>query len=214
MIFLSLLGTFAFLATGEYLKEIENATAKFSELYSKKSWDALSNFYTEHSLLMVPNSPPVNGKEGAINFLMNTWLNLNFDRAVLETIETSSLPSNLVYERGRYTYYSKDGNVIDEGKYIVIWKKILNDWKIFVDAPSSNVLDASTLTMSERDMIDFINEAYKKWLGPININFLEEIITEDFYVTWADGNKSDREQYIKKYQELQNSQKKISTFFE
>jgi ketosteroid isomerase-like protein len=52
--------------------------------------------------------------------------------ASLETTDVET-EGNLAYETGRYQMRSKDGKVLDRGKYVVVWKRSGSDWRIHRD---------------------------------------------------------------------------------
>jgi ketosteroid isomerase-like protein len=191
------------------MKEIEDEIAKFSEYWSQKNWESFSNYFTDNSEIWVTNSPQVKGRKNAVGVYVKMWTMLNFEKAYLETIETRLFQDNSVYERGHYTFYSKDGEVLDEGKYIALWEKVLNEWKVQIDAPTTNVKDVELIKISEQEMVNFIKDAYKLWVETIDVNYLEKIITDEFLCIWSDGTKSNRKEYIEKFKHLQNEQKKF-----
>ena len=55
----------------------------------------------------------------------------------LEIIEVEA-QGNLAYEVGNAPVFSSDGQQIDYSKYIVVWKKIDNTWKMHRDIYNSN----------------------------------------------------------------------------
>ena len=55
----------------------------------------------------------------------------------LETVEAEG-HGNTAIEVGKFTLYGADGQVIDKGKYIVIWKKEAGQWKLHRDIFNSS----------------------------------------------------------------------------
>jgi ketosteroid isomerase-like protein len=45
----------------------------------------------------------------------------------------------MLAEEGIFTFMDKDGNQIDKGKYIVLWKKEDGKWKLFRDCYNSDL---------------------------------------------------------------------------
>jgi len=45
----------------------------------------------------------------------------------------------MVVEEGEYTFRDKDGNQLDKGKYIVLWKPEDGKWKLFRDCYNSDL---------------------------------------------------------------------------
>jgi hypothetical protein len=46
--------------------------------------------------------------------------------------------SKFVTEEGLWKSFDASGNLFDDGKYLVLWKKTKNGWKMFRDSFSSN----------------------------------------------------------------------------
>ena len=47
--------------------------------------------------------------------------------------------ADLLTEEGEVTMFTKDGQQIDKGKYLVVWKKEDGKWKLFRDMFNSNL---------------------------------------------------------------------------
>jgi ketosteroid isomerase-like protein len=58
--------------------------------------------------------------------------------ASLETADVEA-DGSLAYETGRYEMKLKDGKVADRGKYVVVWKRTGNEWRIHRDIWNTNM---------------------------------------------------------------------------
>jgi len=105
-----------------------------------KDAEALAAFYAPDGVLMNANAPAVVGRD-AIREWFEAALqspNLIYDFTP-ELIEVAA-SGDLAYDRGTYrlTMDSPQGRIEDEGKYVAVWKKIGNDWKVVVDIMNSD----------------------------------------------------------------------------
>ena len=92
--------------------------------------------YTDDAQLMAPNADLVTGKQEIQN-AMQGFVDAGINGIILESTEIEGI-GNMAFEVGKYTL-SVDENIIDNGKYIVIWKKVGEDWKLHRDIFNSNI---------------------------------------------------------------------------
>ncbi len=98
--------------------------------------EALTEMYTNDAAFLPPNSDAVVGKEA----IKETWkgmLNMGLSKVILNTIEAKSY-GLIAVEEGRYEMYIED-QMVDYGKYIVIWEKVGEDWKLAKDIINTSV---------------------------------------------------------------------------
>ena len=107
---------------------------------SYKNGDAatIASLYTEDGQLLPQDSEVVSGQEDIKNLLQGL-----IDGGVITEVEIN--PSEIIdngdnaTEIGGYIMKGPDGNVVDTGKYIVIWKKVGEEYKFYRDMFSSNL---------------------------------------------------------------------------
>ena len=117
--------------------KIQEKTIRFTEAHITKDTAYLNNSFTEDARVFPPNSEIVTGKK-AISQLNLDWVNYG----IYEFAETStSFYGNEDYLIDEGTYYLRYGeeNVIDQGKYINIWKYVNGDWKIYSNIWNTNL---------------------------------------------------------------------------
>ena len=92
------------------------------------------------SLLLAPGNPPIQGAEAVVE----TWkawgalpnVEITFGAQRVE----AATSGELAYDYGAYTFAfdSDTGPFAEEGKYIVVWKKIDGAWKVAADIFNNN----------------------------------------------------------------------------
>jgi ketosteroid isomerase-like protein len=98
------------------------------------------NHYTKDGKIFPPNSEPIVGRR-AISDFVSAVMKYGIKEYKDETTALYGNEDNLV-EEGTYTMGDGNGNTIDKGKYIAIWRKEDGDWKIFSNMYNSNLAPA------------------------------------------------------------------------
>ena len=105
---------------------------------TSKTGDAASMaaLYTENGQLLPPNSGFVTGQQ-EIQAFFQAFFDMGIKEAELETVEVEG-HGDTATEVGQYTLYGEGSQVLDEGKYIVIWKQVEGQWKLHRDILNSS----------------------------------------------------------------------------
>ena len=96
----------------------------------------LAALYTEDGKILPPNSDFVAGRQ-AIQGFWQAMLGMGIKGARLESVEVESHGDTAI-EVGKYTLYGGEGQELDQGKYIVIWKHEHGQWKLHRDIFNSS----------------------------------------------------------------------------
>ena len=115
---------------------IEAANEKFMAVFSQGDMASLATFYTENGQLLPTNSDFITGRE-AIQAFWQASIDRGVKAVKLETVEVDD-HGNTAIEVGRYTILGEAGRVLDNGKYIVIWKQADGQWKLHRDIFNSS----------------------------------------------------------------------------
>jgi uncharacterized protein (TIGR02246 family) len=118
-------------------KELESADSLFVDLLNKGDATGLANCYTTDALLMMPNAPSIKGRS-------------NIQAAMLEFIKSDatkmSVQINNVWgeedaliSEGTMTFSTQAGKLVDQCKYIAVYKKEDGRWKMFRDCYNSDL---------------------------------------------------------------------------
>jgi len=116
--------------------DIEKQNAAFAEAFAKRDVAAIGSFYTADAEALPPGSAPVSGR-AAIQDMWKGMLAMPVGRLQLRTVDVDG-NGVTAWESGHYTILGQNGSTMDEGKYIVIWKRDKDAWRLYRDLWSSN----------------------------------------------------------------------------
>ncbi|MEB2787176.1 YybH family protein [Algoriphagus persicinus] len=116
--------------------EIEDANKEFAVLFAAHDSIGLSNLYTQDAKFMSDGAPAVIGRKNIQSALAGI-MNSGITSVNLTTIDVWGM-ENLITEEGESTLFVEDAEVY-KGKYIVLWKKVDGEWKLFRDIFNSNL---------------------------------------------------------------------------
>jgi ketosteroid isomerase-like protein len=93
--------------------------------------------FTKDAKSMEPNEPSFIGRK-KIEIHFADIMNAGDIKLEVTTIGLWG-DEKMIAEEGGYTFTDKDGNELDKGKYITLWKKENNKWKLFRDCVNSDL---------------------------------------------------------------------------
>lgn len=137
---LALLAAAGASAGDEVRSAIEAANMKLEVAISNSDGQGMAAFYTADGQLLPPQSDFVSGTE-AIGRFWQAVFDSGIKGASILTVEVES-HGNSAHEVGKYELRDVDGNVLDHGKYIVIWRRVGDTWKLHRDIWASSVVPA------------------------------------------------------------------------
>ncbi len=117
--------------------EIEAANQEFVAALARGDAAAVAGAYTPNAQMFPANSNLVSGR-AAIEKLWQEWITAGITNLTLEAVEVEGF-GDTAYEVGKYTMPGKDGKLLDEGKYVVIWKRDQGKWKLHRDIWTTNM---------------------------------------------------------------------------
>ncbi len=120
---------------------IDKGNNAFSSYFAKGDSIEMADLYTDDAMVLPPNMERVDGHD-AIAKLWGSFIRMGKVNIQLTTTELTG-SGNLAVETGNYNLNIKpEGKdaMIDNGKYLVVWKKQNdNSWKMIRDMFSSNL---------------------------------------------------------------------------
>jgi len=119
------------------LEEITAANKVFMETFKEGDVAMLASLYTDDGKVLPPNAGIIEGKE-AIQAFWQAVIDMGVEEAVLEIIELEGHGDTAI-EVSKFKMKDINGNVLDHGKYIVIWKRVEGNWKLHLDIFNSSV---------------------------------------------------------------------------
>ena len=119
------------------LEEITAANKVFMETFREGDAAVMASLYTEDGKVLPPNAGIIEGKE-AMQAFWQAVMDMGVKEAVLEIVEVEGHGDTAI-ELSKFKMKDTNGNVLDHGKYIVIWKRVEGNWKLHYDIFNSNV---------------------------------------------------------------------------
>lgn len=107
--------------------QIDATNAAFMAAFQRGDSAGLAAVYTEDAQIFPPNAETMTGKP-AIQTFWQGALDMGVAEARLETVDVEA-DGDTAWEVGKGVLKAKDGGVIDEVKYIVLWKREQGEWK-------------------------------------------------------------------------------------
>jgi uncharacterized protein (TIGR02246 family) len=116
---------------------IAAANGKFMAAFNGGDAAGLAALYTETGQVLPPNSDFVTGQQ-AIQGFWQALMDMGIKEAKLEIVEAED-HGDTATEVSEFTLYGEGGQVLDKGKYIIIWKQEGGQWKLHRDIFNSSM---------------------------------------------------------------------------
>jgi len=119
--------------------------SSWMEAFNNHDAEGLAALYTQDAVLLPPNEPAVFGRDAirATHQELFATGDFKIDIEALETV----IDGQLAYVAGRYRMWTDDGDLVDRGKYIEIWRAVNGEWLIHRDMYNSSI----ELAAAEKD---------------------------------------------------------------
>ena len=143
ILFLSLCSnTHAQTSNNKYLEEAKKAIAESNAIYFqafvKGDSSVFINRYAKDCSIMLPNAPAMCGESGALEFFRMAYYKIGLRNGKFITTNVYGDGNEFVTEEGTWQSFDANNNMFDNGKFLVLWKKTVNGWKMFRDSFSSD----------------------------------------------------------------------------
>jgi len=126
--------------TAQESSEISALAGDWQAALNAGDLDALVAMYTADARLLPPNGEMGQGAEAvATSFSGMIDAGIQGELATIEAMAAGDLGHRI----GTYKLNTGDGTLVDEGKYIEVWRKVGGEWKIAADIWNSNLPAAS-----------------------------------------------------------------------
>ncbi|WP_181304068.1 DUF4440 domain-containing protein [Rufibacter sp. XAAS-G3-1] len=116
--------------------EIKSLNSKFVSSFNQGDVGSVADLYTKTALLLPAGSEPVKGREAIVQYWQNA-MEMGVKAITLDTVEVEQLDLTAI-ELGTYTLKAENGNTLDFGKYMAVWKQENHHWKMQKDIWNSN----------------------------------------------------------------------------
>ncbi|MHA7129288.1 YybH family protein [Algoriphagus namhaensis] len=123
------------------LQEVREAIARSNIVYWQAFVQGDSSLfidrYAKDACIMLPNAPSMCGEMAAQDFFSTAYKLMGIRNGKFTTTEIFGT-GQYVTENGLFELRDSTNNLIDNGKYLVLWKNTEEGWKMFRDSFSSN----------------------------------------------------------------------------
>lgn len=119
---------------------IAAANARWLDLIKAKDAAGIAQLYAEDGVLMAPNMPVAKGRDA----VQKAWADMmtlpGFDLSFATEQMTVASGNDMALDRGTYRFAATpDGNRFDDnGKFVVVWRKVGDEWKVAADIFNSD----------------------------------------------------------------------------
>lgn len=122
----------------EAKKAIAISNALYFEAFVKNDSSILINRYAKDACIMAPNAPQLCGHEEVANFFRVAYDSYGMRNGKFITTSLYGDAVEYVTEEGLWQSFNAEGEIFDDGKFLVLWKKTPEGWKMFRDSFSPN----------------------------------------------------------------------------
>lgn len=122
--------------TTEVRGAIIAANERFMAAFKWGDAAGLAALYTENGQILPPNDGFVTGRQ-AVHAFWQSVMDMGIKEAKLKVLEVEGLGDTAI-EVSTFTLQGEGGLVLDEGKYLVVWKFEEGQWKLHRDIFNSS----------------------------------------------------------------------------
>jgi ketosteroid isomerase-like protein len=116
---------------------MQSANDAVGASFRAKDSVAIAASYTSDAVMMPPNAPAVSGTD-QIRGVWHYFLGMGFKDLKLTTTEAWG-DNNMATEQGTWSLTDSKDAVVDQGKFLVLWKQEGGKWKLYRDIWNSDM---------------------------------------------------------------------------
>jgi len=125
-------------AMEEAKKAIAASNAMYFESFARNDSSIFINSYAKDACIMAPGAKQLCGPEAAARFFKTAYEQYGLRNGKFITTAIYGDGIEFVTEEGLWQSFNENGILFDDGKFLVLWKKTPDGWKMFRDSFSSN----------------------------------------------------------------------------
>lgn len=107
------------------------AEDRFESVFGRGDSAGLADLYTDDGMVLPTGADMLQGKEAIAAFWQGA-MDMGIKSAKLDIVELEQHDDTAI-EIGRYTLSGAEGQVLDQGKYLIVWKHQDDTWKLHRD---------------------------------------------------------------------------------
>ena len=121
----------------EVRSAIDAGVESFMAAFSRGDAAGLAALYTENGQVLPPNGDFVTGRQ-AVAVFWQAVMDMGIKEAQIQILEVEGHGDTAI-EVSTFTLLGEGGQVLDKGKYIVLWKRERGQWKLHRDIFNSSM---------------------------------------------------------------------------
>ena len=122
----------------EAKKAIAESNAHYFQAFAKNDSAIFIDSYAKDACILAPNAPAACGHAAAARFFRAAYREYGLRNGKFITTNVYGDGKEYVTEEGLWQSVNAKGELFDDGKFLVLWKKTPGGWKMFRDSFSSN----------------------------------------------------------------------------
>ena len=123
----------------EAKKAIAASNAVYFQAFAKGDSSIFINRYAKDCWIMPPNAPALCGADAPLQFFRTAYDKFGLRNGKFITIDVFGDGRKFVTEVGFWQSFDALHKMFDHGKFLVLWKKTPEGWKMFRDSFSSDL---------------------------------------------------------------------------
>lgn len=120
-------------------KSVEGGSQAWEAAWNRGDADGVAALYLENAVVLPPGAEPMRGRAAIRAFWQAAIQSSAGSRSELTTDEVEDL-GDVAVEIGSYVNTGPDGEHLDHGKYMVVWKRVDGRWRIARDIFNSSMV--------------------------------------------------------------------------
>lgn len=127
------------IATATVTDAIREANRNFAKLFASRDAFGIGQLYRTDATLLPPGTDLIKGRDAIQTFWRSTMETAmsGMKELALDTLDLE-VSGDLAVEVGKYRLWAEGGQPAGDGKYMVVWKREQDTWRIFRDAWNAN----------------------------------------------------------------------------
>ena len=122
----------------EAKKAIATSNEIFFQAFVKEDSSLFIDRYSKDCWIMPPNAQALCGVDAPIEFFKTAYNKVGVRNGKFITIDVFGDGVEFVTEVGFWQLFGVNNAPLDDGKFLVLWKKTTDGWKMFRDSFNSN----------------------------------------------------------------------------
>lgn len=118
----------------EARKAIAESNAIYFTSFVKNDSSIFIDRYAEDACILAPKVPALCGRDAAAKFFRMAYDEIGLRNGKFITTAIYGDGKEFVTEEGLWQSFDEKGNLFDNGKFLVLWKKTNKGWKMYRDS--------------------------------------------------------------------------------